>query len=414
MSAHSFDSNGRPHNESNNSNIFSLSPASSVSSVFDSENRTLYSDNDNVSTASTSETRLSMSHKPTTSRKSPLVTKRSATIDKSPLQAIPPTSLSPAEILGIKPELYKHSAEIDLPPSRIGRVWFKLVYDGAVETLTVEVLKVRQLISREHGNVPRDSFVKLFLLPDERISQQTKVKPRTNNPTFAEKFVFQVSNLEMKKRCLRLSVYDAAKGMRHLIGHALVSLKEVDPSTEEEYLWRDLDDIAHIGDSGSSLGELNIGLSYIPNLNRLNVVIIKARNLRKVDMQSNGIYVKISLSQGHSTMKTKYTTIQDGSLDLHYNESFSFKVPPEDVDRSCLSIMVLTTRNRSAINQAVSSFKSLITKGRYETAHKYGRIAIGSFMYCRGAQLMHWQDAISKSCQICTKWHPLSEVIETL
>lgn len=38
-------------------------------------------------------------------------------------------------------------------------------------------------------------------------------------------------------------------------------------------------------------------------------------------------------------MKTKYTTIQDGSLDLHYNESFSFKVPPEDVDRSCLSIM---------------------------------------------------------------------------
>lgn len=74
---------------------------------------------------------------------------------------------------------------------------------------------------------------------------------------------------------------------------------------------------------------------------------------------------------------------------------------------------VLTTRNRSAINQAVSSFKSLITKGRYETAHKYGRIAIGSFMYCRGAQLMHWQDAISKSCQICTKWHPLSEVIET-
>ena len=48
-----------------------------------------------------------------------------------------------------------------------------------------------------------------------------------------------------------MSVYDAAKaGMRHLIGHALVSLREIDPSTaEEEYLWRDLDDIAHVSDT---------------------------------------------------------------------------------------------------------------------------------------------------------------------
>jgi len=326
----------------------------------------------------------------------------------------PVMTTNTAEMLGIKPELYKHSAEIDLPPSRIGRVWFKLVYDGAVETLTVEILKVKQLLPRDHSNTPRDSFVKLFLLPDERFSQQTKVRPRSNNPTFGEKFVFQVSNSELRRRCLRLSVYDAGKGGRHLVGHALVTLKEIDPK-EGEYLWRDLDDIAHTGDTGTSIGELNVGLSYIPTLSRLNVVVGKARNLRKVDLQSNGIYVKIALTQGHSTVKTKITSTLDGALDLNFDESFSFKVPPEDLDKSCLSIMVLTTRSRGSVRQIATSLKNVVTKGKYRNnCSKYGRIAVGSFMYCRNLQLMHWQEAISKKCQVVYKWHPLSEVIETL
>ena len=44
------------------------------------------------------------------------------------------------------------------------------------------------------------------------------------------------------------------------------------------------------GDTGTSIGELNVGLSYIPTLSRLNVVVGKARNLRKVDLQSNGMF----------------------------------------------------------------------------------------------------------------------------
>ena len=58
----------------------------------------------------------------------------------------------------------------------------------------------------------------------------------------------QVSNAEIKKRTLRFSVYDVTKrrGARGLIGHALVSLDDVDPAASGEILWRELDDIAHV------------------------------------------------------------------------------------------------------------------------------------------------------------------------
>lgn len=38
---------------------------------------------------------------------------------------------------------YSIHEEHDLPPSQYGRIWFSLVYDGAVEALTIKVIKVR-------------------------------------------------------------------------------------------------------------------------------------------------------------------------------------------------------------------------------------------------------------------------------
>lgn len=150
----------------------------------------------------------------------------------------------------IQPELYKYSEheDHDLPPSQYGRAWFSLVYDAAVEALTVTVIKIRQLPGRR-SNVPHDSFIKLFLLPDERMSQQTKVQRRTNNPRFNETFVFQVSESDIRERTLRLSAYDVDKRKvaRHLLGHALVTLSDVDILSQgENVMWRDLDERAHV------------------------------------------------------------------------------------------------------------------------------------------------------------------------
>ena len=55
---------------------------------------------------------------------------------------------------------------------------------------------MKQLPSRpSKANTPRDSFVKVFLLPDEKHSHQTKVRHRSNNPVFNETFSFQVTTV---------------------------------------------------------------------------------------------------------------------------------------------------------------------------------------------------------------------------
>ena len=58
-----------------------------------------------------------------------------------------------------------------------------------------------------------------------------------------------MSSSEIRKRTLRLSVFDTdkKKSTRSLLGHALISLNDIDPSKVNEVVWRDLDDIAHVG-----------------------------------------------------------------------------------------------------------------------------------------------------------------------
>ncbi|XP_076823668.1 synaptotagmin-15-like isoform X2 [Clavelina lepadiformis] len=314
------------------------------------------------------------------------------------------------------PKLYicSEAVDTDLHQSRCGRVWFSMVYDGAVESLTVKVLKVKQLPPREHNNSPRDSIVKLFLLPDERISQQTKVRMRNNNPTFNETFVFQVSSSEIRKRTLRLSVFDTdkKKSTRSLLGHALISLNDIDPSKVNEVVWRDLDDIAHPGDIGGSLGELHNAITYFPNLDRLGVVVLEAKNLCKLDLEATGVYVKVSLKQGHQVIKTKKTTTKDGLSDPQFNESFAFKVSAKDIDQTCLFFNVVTTGGKGAIYKMTSTLRNTVTKGHFGASeHKYGRVAIGSYMYCRGGQLLHWQEIMAQPRKSVARWHTLSEII---
>nr|XP_002127842.1 synaptotagmin-15-like isoform X2 [Ciona intestinalis] len=339
-------------------------------------------------------------------------------LSNSPTCDVPrsPIEQSKNSFLGrIQPELYKYTEnqDIDLPISRCGRMWFSVVYDAAVETLTVKVVKVKQLPLRHPSNNPPDSFVKIFLLPDERISQQTKVKLRNCNPTFNETFIFQVSEEELQKRSLRMSVYDVDKkrSTRHLLGHALVGLNDVDPIKVNEILWRDLDDIAHPGDSGTSLGELKILLTYLPRMNRLNVVVQEARNLRKMDLDATGIYVKVSLTQGHNVIKSKRTSTQDGAADPQYNESFSFKVTSKDMEQTCLLLNVITTGGRGTLHKMTSTLKNTVTRGRYGAELKYGRVSVGSFMYCRGEQLLHWQEMMAQPSKSIARWHTLSEVV---
>lgn len=83
------------------------------------------------------------------------------------------------------------------------------------------------------------------------------------------------------------------------------------------------------------LGEVCLALRYVPNKNKLSVVVMECKNLKKMDVLGlSDPYVKIYLMLQNKRLEKKKTTIKMKTLNPYYNESFSFEIPPEKMQES--------------------------------------------------------------------------------
>ncbi|KAL5019350.1 hypothetical protein ScPMuIL_005072 [Solemya velum] len=250
---------------------------------------------------------------------------RSMTVEKIPDFMLPPERVQPkspverchsasafeyqqAMLGSFQPWMYKRSfSENDdmdrMNRSANGRLWYSMVYDAAVEELTVTLVKVKQLTGEGKDNSPRDPFVKVFVLPDETACHISKVRRKTLTPVYNETFVYKMAQQDISKRFLRFSVYDVDKRrVRHSLGHVVIPLRDTD-LTKGEVIWRDLDTHAQ---ACPLLGQLNISLTYLPNLERVKVAVNESKQLRSIDNdRDNGIYLRVQFLHGHRVQKTK-------------------------------------------------------------------------------------------------------------
>ncbi|XP_029102864.1 synaptotagmin-17-like isoform X1 [Scleropages formosus] len=274
---------------------------------------------------------------------------------------------------------------------QLGMLHFSIQYDLVHNHLSVRVIEARDLPPPVSCDVSRQDmahsnpYVKISLLPDNKNSRQTGVKRKTQNPVFEERFSFKLPFLEAQRRTLLLSVIDFDKFSRHcVIGKVTMPLGDVD-LVKGGHWWKAL---VPSSQNEVELGELLLSLTYLPSAGRLNVDIIRAKQLLQTDMcQGSDPFVKIQLVTGLKLVKTKKTSCMKGTIDPFYNESFSFKVPQEELSEVSLVFSVYG-HNMKSSNDFV------------------GRIVIGRFS-TGPPEANHWLRLLGSQRTPVEQWHTL-------
>ncbi|CAG5136789.1 unnamed protein product [Candidula unifasciata] len=274
---------------------------------------------------------------------------------------------------------------------KLGKLQFSLDYDFQKGELSVNVIQAADLPGMDMSGTS-DPYVKVYLLPDKKKKYETKVHRKTLNPVFNETFTFKVPYAEVGSKILTFAVYDFDRFSKHdQIGQVQVPLNSIDLGRVVEE-WRDLQSPDMESEKENKLGDICFSLRYVPTAGKLTVVILEAKNLKKMDVGGlSDPYVKISLMLNGKRVKKKKTTIKKCTLNPYYNESFTFEVPFEQIQKVTLIITV-------------------VDYDRIGTSEPIGRCVLGC--NSSGTELRHWSDMLANPRRPIAQWHTLQEVPE--
>nr|XP_022288261.1 synaptotagmin-7-like isoform X4 [Crassostrea virginica] len=269
---------------------------------------------------------------------------------------------------------------------KLGRLQIGLSYDFQSLTLTLKVIQATGLVAKDFTGTS-DPYVKILLLPDKRHKLVTKVKKKNLNPRWNESFLFEGwPHNKLLEKTIYLQVIDYDRFSRDdPIGETYIPLNEVDLS-QAPTMWRYLQPCK---DSRGKLGEVLLSLSYQPAVGRLNIIVMKCKDLKAKDITgASDPYVKMWLKFGNNRVEKKKTSIKMRTLNPVYNESFFFEIPWDKIREAAIEVIVMDfdkVGRNEMIGKIILSSKS----GPLETRH--------------------WNDMITKPRQQVAQWHLLKD-----
>ncbi|XP_035892554.1 synaptotagmin-10 isoform X2 [Anopheles stephensi] len=261
--------------------------------------------------------------------------------------------------------------------SVLGRFHLRLKYDGSKEELLVHLVEAQDLTPAGDAGF-RDPYVKMFLEPDEeQRTQQTAVHRTETHPYFDQQLSFPLKprNLVKSNFVLQLLDYDRFSH-DEVIGEIRFLLNTLDLSGCE--LWGDLIAVRKPSESSS---ELLISLSYLPQAERLTVVVMKAKNLSI----SHEPFVKLYLLVNDKrTKKRKTSAIR--ALDPTnpiWNEAFTFELPSSQLQDAGVELFVTSNEGEGQ------------------------DLGCGVGLREGGSGTQHWQDLMQNNRKPIAMWHVL-------
>eukprot|EP00118_Oscarella_pearsei_P025193 m.307702 g.307702 ORF g.307702 m.307702 type:complete len:428 (+) comp42668_c0_seq1:245-1528(+) len=269
-----------------------------------------------------------------------------------------------------------------------GRLRYSVEYDFTSQAVTVIVHDCRNLAAKDRGGTS-DPYVKVCILPNKRLKYQTKVHKKTLNPVFNETFVFRdMEYKSIRDRTVFFEVYDFDQITRHdLIGVLTVPFDGLDLANTTSKM-EELKEPSKT-EGIKDFGEILFALCYLPTATRLQVVIMKARNLKAMDITGKSDpYAKISFMLDGRRIKKKKTSVKRNTLKPVWNESFQFDCPKEKLDRISLVISVV----------------DYDTLGRNDGI---GQVEIGPRAKAMGGD--HWRHMLEAPRKQLAQWHVLTE-----
>ncbi|XP_051542815.1 synaptotagmin Vb isoform X1 [Myxocyprinus asiaticus] len=265
----------------------------------------------------------------------------------------------------------------------LGKLEFSLDYNFTDAQLIVGVLQAQDLPAMDIGGTS-DPYVKVYLLPDKKKKFETKVQRKNLCPVFNETFIFKIPYAELGGKTLILQVFDFDRFGKHdVIGQITIPINSVDLA-QPLHEWRDLEN----GDKEEEkLGDVCISLRYVPTAGKLTVNIMEAKNLKKMDVGGlSDPYVKIVLQHNGKRLKKKKTTVKKNTLNPYFNESFSFEVPFEQIQKVQL-LFTVYDYDKLGSNDPIG-----------KTFIGYGATGVG---------LRHWSDMLANPRRPVAQWHTL-------
>ncbi|KAK6178976.1 hypothetical protein SNE40_011442 [Patella caerulea] len=275
--------------------------------------------------------------------------------------------------------------------TQLGSVEFSVEYDTAKQALIVSIANATNLPPRDPNLGGCDPYIKLQLLPEKKHKCKTRVLRKTLDPVYDETFTFfGIAANQFSGITLHFVVLSFDRFSRDdIIGEVIYPLSGVDPEGKQLNVIREISP-RHLKLRSQGRGELLVSLCYQPAANRLGVVVLKARNLPKMDITGlSDPYIKIYLLYNGQRIAKKKTHVKKRTLNPVFNESFLFDVPyNEGLQNISLEFLVLDW-DRMTKNEVV---------GRLEIGSKTGP-----------TEVSHWNEVINCPRKQIAEWHKLRE-----